>query len=118
MHRFRRAHARGALLEDITGWIDGYVFRPTRAAMRMEDNAAAIVDDGHAMWEQGLADPSAPWAEYVTDRQRAVLNDMIARLHLPQRRVAAAAEGTDAGANGGAQGSGVTAICSVNRRQV
>ena len=81
MHRFRRAHARGALLDDITGWIDGYVFRPTRAAMRMEDNAAAIVDDGHAMWEQGLADPSAPWAEYVTDRQRAVLNDMIARIY-------------------------------------
>jgi hypothetical protein len=80
MTGFRKLHKQGLLLDPnvgITNWIDSYKFRPSAATRRMEDNTRDITDGGHTMWEQGLIDPSAPWAEYVTPQQRKILQDKL-----------------------------------------
>ena len=70
-----RSYENGTLLDGVTGWLDGYVYRPTGATRRMVKIANDV-----PVWEEILAEQGRSLSPYVGPRRRAVLHDLIARI--------------------------------------
>lgn len=75
----RKAHAKGTLIDSLTGWLPDYrgLGHSPGSAQRMVD----IVKHGLQPWEYLLVATDRPWSPFVTDEQRAVLHEVLRDCH-------------------------------------